>query len=89
MIVNRLPLSLFVALPLVFAACGGDSLTLPPEGAAARIEVMAVTNNQSARVGALLPRPLEVRVTDTRDRPVAGTTVNFTVPDGAAAKKSP
>ena len=85
MIVNRLPLSLSVALPLVFAACGGDSLTLPPEGAAARIEVMAETNNQSARVGALLPRPLEVRVTDTRDRPVEGTTVNFTVLDGAVA----
>ncbi len=85
MIVSRLPLSLFVALPLAFAACGGDSLTLPPEGAAAHIQVMAETNNQSARVGELLPQPLQVMVTDTRDRPVAGATVVFTIPDGESA----
>ena len=69
---------------LVLAACGGD-LTLPPEGSAAHIEVLPEGNNQSGRVGDSLPLPLVVRVTDSQDRPVAGTTVAFAIPDGAAA----
>ena len=76
MTVSRLPLSVALALPLVFAACGGDGLTLPPDGEAAHI-VVVDGDGQSGRVGSILGKPVLVEVTDTRDRPVAGATVNF------------
>src|ERR687897_2504353 len=79
-----LPLSL-VAFPLVFAACGGEGLTLPPEGEPARIEILADGNNQSGRVGDVLPAPLKVRVTDSRGEPVPGRDVLFSFVDGVTA----
>ncbi len=88
MIVNRLPLSFAIALPLVFAACGGDGLTLPPEGEAAHITVMD-GDGQSGRVGSTLGKPLEVQVTDTRDRPVSGATVVFSFPSAAQGEATP
>jgi hypothetical protein len=79
-----LPFSL-VGLPLVFAACGGESLTLPPEGEPARIEILADGNNQSGRVGDVLPATLKVRVTDSRGEPVPGRDVLFSFVDGVTA----
>src|SRR5688572_6288167 len=68
---------------LAIAGCGGEGLTLPPEGAAAHIEVTA-GSPQEGRVGAVLATPLEVLVTDTRGRPVGGANVVFTFADGVS-----
>jgi len=77
--------SLLLGLSLVLAACGGEGLTLPPDGAAAHIEILS-GNGQSARVGSPLPEPLVVKVTDTQNRPVAGASVVFEfTADGSAA----
>jgi uncharacterized protein YhjY with autotransporter beta-barrel domain len=42
-------------------------------------------NNQSGRLGARLPQPLIVRVTNAVNEPVAGVTVQWSVTSGAAA----
>jgi VCBS repeat-containing protein len=79
------PRSLLLGLSLVLAACGGGDLTLPPDGAAANIEVVT-GNGQSARVGSTLPESLVVKVTDTQDRPVADANVVFEfTADGSGA----
>ncbi len=88
MIVNRLLLSIALVLPLVFAACGGEGLTLPPEGEAAHIEVLS-GSEQSGTVGATLGIPLLVEVTDTRGRPVEGATVVFSFASTAEGAASP
>ena len=77
--------TLVLGSTLVLAACGGEGLTLPPDGAPAHSEVRA-GNNQNARVGSTLVDSLVVKVTDTQDRPVAGANVviDFTA-NGAAA----
>ena len=41
-------------------------------------------NNQTAAVGAALPNPLVVRVTDASNNPVAGVSVNWTAEDGGS-----
>jgi adhesin/invasin len=41
-------------------------------------------NNQTAAVGAALPTPLVVRVTDANNNPVAGVSVNWTAVDGGS-----
>ncbi|HEX2218694.1 MAG TPA: Ig-like domain-containing protein [Gemmatimonadales bacterium] len=41
-------------------------------------------NNQTAAVGAALPNPLVVRVTDANNNPVAGVSVNWTAEDGGS-----
>ena len=79
-----LPFSL-IGLTLVLAGCGGEGLTLPPEGEPAHIEVLDPDVPRTGRVTEELPQPLVVRVTDSRDRPVADATVVFGFPDGAAA----
>ena len=79
-----LPFSL-VAFPLVFAACGGEGLTLPDEGEPARIEILEEGNNQSGRVNEVLPVTLKVRVTDSRGEPVPGSDVLFSFAGGTAA----
>ncbi len=81
----RLPLTFLVALPLAVAACGGEGLSLPPEGEAADIEILEGGENQSARINEELPEALLVRVTDSRGQPVPGAEVVFTFPDGAEA----
>jgi hypothetical protein len=79
---------LLALLPIVlFAACGGDNLTLPSEGEPAKIEVVS-GNGQRGRVGETLAKPLVVLVTDSKGRPVAGTTVVF-VPAASSAEASP
>ncbi len=81
----RQPGALLLGLSLILAACGGEGLTLPPDGAAANIEVMS-GNGQSGRVGSTLAESLVVKVTDTQDRPVAGANVLFDfTADGSAA----
>jgi len=78
----RLPLSFVLAVSLAIAACGGEGLTLPPEGAAAHVEITA-GDEQQGRVQDTLDTPLAVLVTDSRNRPVAGAIVVFTFTDGA------
>jgi adhesin/invasin len=73
-IAPRLSAVLVFGLPL-YVACGGSNLTLPGEGEPAHIAMFA-GNGQSARVGSQLS-PLVARVTDSKDRPVAGVTVEF------------
>lgn len=79
---NRLSGFLVVGVSLGFAACGGDNLTLPSEGEPAAIAVDAGWNGITGRVGTELA-PLNVTVTDTKNRPVAGATVEFEVTAGA------
>jgi hypothetical protein len=81
---KRLPGALVFGSALAFAACGGEGLTLPPEGEAAHIAVVW-GDEQSDLVGSVLGDSLVVYVTDVRDRPVPGATVNFTFPDADAA----
>lgn len=83
MIAPRLSAVLVVGLPLLYAACGSDNLTLPGEGEPAHITIVA-GDSQSVRVGSQLA-PLVVKVTDTKDRPVAGATVEFVFDDAAAS----
>ena len=83
MTADNLARALVLGSALALAACGGEGLTLPPEGEAAHITVLH-GDGQSGRVGETLDDSLVVEVTDTRDRPVAGATVNFTFPDGDA-----
>jgi PKD repeat protein len=80
---NKLSALLVAGIPLVYAACGGDSLTLPSEGEPAHITVLR-GSGQSGRVQTELGLPLVVKVTDTQDRPVAGATVNFVFDDVTA-----
>ncbi len=81
----RHPRSVGLGLSLVLASCGGEGLILPPDGAAAHIEIRK-GNGQSARVSSTLTDSLVVRVTDTQNRPVAGANVVFEfTADGAAA----
>ncbi len=52
-------------------------------GAAANVELIASTDGQTGTVGAPLPRPLAVRVTDATGRPVQGARVTFSIAAGA------
>jgi hypothetical protein len=87
-VVNAFKLSAVVAagLPLVFA-CSDDNLTLPSEGAPARIEIVS-GNGQQAPVSSAL-EPLIVKVSDSQGRPVAGVTVDFVLEDGGGGSVDP
>jgi hypothetical protein len=65
------------------AACGSD-LTLPDDGAPARLEAVS-GGGQEGTVGRRLHRPLVVELTDASAHPVVGTVVAFgfqgSVPD--------
>jgi hypothetical protein len=73
-------------LPLVFA-CSNDNLTLPSEGAPARIELVS-GDAQIARVSSPLDS-LIVKVSDSQGRPVAGVTVDFGLVDAKGGSLSP
>jgi hypothetical protein len=73
-------------LPLVFA-CSDDNLTLPSEGAPARIEIVS-GNEQTARVSSPLDS-LVVKVSDSQGRPVGGATVDFVLVDAKGGSLSP
>ena len=85
---NALKLSaLTVAgLPLIFA-CSDNNLTLPSEGAPARIEIVS-GNGQQARVSSPLDS-LIVKVSDSQGRPVAGVTVDFVLVEDKGGSLSP
>ncbi|HEV7364985.1 MAG TPA: Ig-like domain-containing protein [Gemmatimonadales bacterium] len=83
MIAPRLSAVLVVGLPLLYAACGSDNLTLPGEGEPAHIAIVS-GSPQGGRVSTQLTEPLVVKVTDSKDRPVAGASVDFTFDDAAA-----
>jgi hypothetical protein len=76
----KLSVLALAGLPLLFA-CGGDNLTLPSEGAPARIEILA-GNGQEMPVQSTLA-PLEFQVTDSQKRPVQGVTVDFILQEDA------
>jgi Big-like domain-containing protein len=78
-IAPRFSAVLVVGLPLLYAACGGDNLTLPGEGEPAHV-VITSGNRQDKPVSSALA-PLVAKVTDTQGRAVAGVTVNFTFDD--------
>lgn len=84
-------LSAVAGLSIGVAACGGDDLTLPSEGEAARIEVWGIWSEgtQQARVGTQVSESLAVRVTDNRDRPVVGASVKFVLEDGSGSTAAP
>ena len=76
-------LRLLLANPLAFAclvaACGGGDLALPDSGEApAGIEVVE-GDGQRGSVGAPLPEPIVVKVTDANGDSVANVTVAFTL----------
>jgi hypothetical protein len=81
-----LPFSL-IGFSLVFAACGGEGLTLPPEGEPANIEVLTPDDDLSGQVTGQLP--LLVKVTDSRGDAVGGATVAFSFADAAAGSADP
>ncbi len=87
-VVNAFKLSALVVagLPLVFA-CSDDNLTLPSEGAPARIEIVS-GNEQQARVSSPLDS-LIVKVSDSQGRPVAGATVDFVLVEDKGGSLSP
>ena len=61
---------------LLFGACGGGDLSLPPEGQPATLTILD-GNEQSGRVGEPLALPLLIQVLDSRGEPVTGATVAF------------
>jgi adhesin/invasin len=72
----------------VSVACSGDSLTLPGDREPAALDVVD-GNNQSARVGAPLPEPVVVRLSDGSGRPVVGASVSFQVTSAAGGTLTP
>lgn len=81
-------ISCSLSLLALLAACGGDKLVLPSDGAPAAI-VIVEGNEQTGRVGAALASPLVVAVTDTRGRPVEGAAVTFTFNGGTGSDATP
>jgi hypothetical protein len=73
---------------LLTASCSGDSLTLPGDRQPAALDVVD-GNNQSARVGAPLPEPVVVRLTDGSGRPVVGAAVDFRITSSTGGSLSP
>jgi Bacterial Ig domain/Bacterial Ig-like domain (group 1) len=71
---------MLAGLPLLYAGCGGDSLTLPSEGEPAQITIQA-GSGESGRGGTQLSDSLVALVTDTQNRPVPGATVQFVLTD--------
>jgi hypothetical protein len=77
-----------VAAGLLTASCSGDDLTLPGDREPAALDVVD-GNNQSARVGASLPEPVIVRLTDASGRPIVGAAVTFHVTSSSGGTLSP
>jgi hypothetical protein len=68
-----------VGVLMVLLQCGGSDLTLPEETAAADIRKLEDGDNQSGPAGSLLPKPLQVEVTNRRGVPVANQPVAFSI----------
>jgi len=67
---------LLIALAGASLQCNEDKLILPPEGTPTDIELIS-GDHQTAVVGTPLADSLIVRLTDSKDRPVADTLVTF------------
>jgi VCBS repeat-containing protein len=61
---------------LLAAGCGGNDITLPTEGVPKNIAIVS-GDGQSSAIGSVLPDRIIVRVTDSRDDPVANQPVTF------------
>ena len=61
---------------LLFGACGGGDVSLPPDGQPASLSVVE-GDEQTGRVGDPLAEPLVIEVLDSRGEPVEGATVAF------------
>jgi hypothetical protein len=72
-----------VLAALAAAGCGGDEITLPAQGVPAKITIVG-GNGQSEPVASVLPDRLVVRVTDSRDQPVANQPVTFSAAGGGS-----
>jgi adhesin/invasin len=77
-----------VAAGVLTASCSGDDLTLPGDREPAALDVVE-GNNQSARIGAPLPDPVVVRLTDASGRPVVGAAVTFRVTSSSGGTLTP
>jgi len=79
--ISRSPRPASIALAAVLTACGGESLTLPGDGAPAGGAPAALTAvsgyDQAGTVGSRLDEPLVVRVTDSGSNPLAGIAIEF------------
>ncbi len=84
---RRVAVNFGLLLTAVTAGCGGD-VVLPGEGEAASIEIVD-GNEQSGQVGTALPEPVVVQVLDSRDRPVAGQEVTFSIGTGGGSVAPP
>ncbi len=74
----------FLLVALAVVRCGGsDGVVTPEEGLPAALAVLG-GGAQTGTVGQALPDTLVVRVTDSRDRPVQATRVQFLVLAGGA-----
>lgn len=91
MLASRRTLAPAAALLALVAACGGGGTADPAAGPPAAVSV-ASGDGQRGAVGAPLPLPLAVRVSDAAGRPVPGQAVRFVVVRGGgtvAAGTSP
>ena len=79
-ICRRSAFLLAVAVALGLSACG-DGVVLPDEGAPAAITVVS-GDTQTGPAGGTLSQALVVRVSDSRDRPVANQAVGFAIDAG-------
>lgn len=68
---------------------GGDSPIEPEPRSQPSAVAAAVDTAQTAAVGAVVPAPPALRVTDARGRPVAGVAVTFAVVSGGGAVTGP
>ena len=70
-----------LASALLLTSCSGDDLLTPAEGEPGVVAIVS-GNGQAGRAGSALANRLVIRVTDTRNRPVARTEVTFAVSAG-------
>jgi hypothetical protein len=78
----RTPLLIVALAGVASLGCGGDSLVLPSQGLAARIDIMK-GDGQSGTVGSALKDSLVVSVVDATGRPVTGAKIAFVPVAGA------
>src|SRR5687768_10505090 len=81
---SLLPLVL-VASTVLVNSCGGDRVAGPRPAGPPKSVTIVSGDLQTGTVGAALPSPLVVRVTDASARPVAGQVVNFRVVKGGGS----
>jgi hypothetical protein len=73
---------------LAATACAGGDLVLPSDSQPATMTADGGTG-QSGTVGAPLPDSIAVLVVDTQGRPLAGLSIEFSVPDGGSGQVNP